>query len=454
MRPPTEEILEAWGGALRSRSLVYRPTDAGEVAEAISDARGRGLTVTARGGGLSYGDAALNQGGAVICMGGLSRVLDFDPERGVIRAEAGATIADVWRAALPSGWWPTVVPGSMFATLGGCVAMDVHGKNHAASGAFGRHVEAVTIVNGEGHEKHVTRREAGEPGDLRLQEVVGAQGLTGTLVDVTLRLQKVHGGYLDVEGEATPTLDATFDALDRGAREAEYTVAWVDCTGARAGRGVVHHGRYPAPDDPGAADGLDVGVQGLPRWIGGMVPRGMAWRLLVPLTNRPGIRLLNAGRYRAAAVRGRPSYRHSHAAFHFLLDYVPAWKRAYGPDGLMQYQLFVPAAGARVAFAEALRLQRELGVPSYLGVMKRHTPEESAAGYSVEGYSLALDFPFGRGERHERLRRLCHSFDAILAEHGGRVYAAKDAVGTGALPARRHDGFSSDLVRRWERGSS
>jgi len=457
MRGPEPRILWGWGMANHARSLVYRPLDAGEVASAILDARERGMSVTARGSGLSYGDAALNQGGAVVDLTAMDRVLDFDPEQGLIRVEAGMTIAQLWQHVLPRGWWPPVVPGSMEVTLGGAVAMNVHGKNHATAGAIGRHVEAVTLVSGDG-EVHDLRRGVvaqAEEGlwSMDLSDVLGAQGLTGTLVDVTLALRRVHSGFLEVEVETTDSLPATFDALDRGAREADYTVAWVDCLGRSAGRGVLHHAWYLPPDHELAGEGMNPETQRLPGRIAGILPRRHAWRALRPLSNDVGIRLLNTGRYYSARLRGTRRYTQTHAAFHFLLDYVPGWKRAYGAGGLLQYQLFVPATGAREAFAQALHEQRRLGVPSYLGVLKRHTHEDGAAPYSVDGYSLALDFPVGRGERYSRLMRLCRALDRLRARYGGRIYAAKDAVSVGHLPERRDPAFSSNLVRRWEGGA-
>ncbi len=456
MRPPETLMLEGWGGANRARSLVYRPVDAAEAAEALAHARGHGLTVAARGAGLSYGDAALNQGGAVLDLSGMGRVLDFDPEAGVVRAEAGVTIEQLWHHVLPHGWWPPVVPGTMLATLGGCVAMNVHGKNHAHAGAIGRHVRSLTLLTGEGELTTLRQGEpAGEEGlwKLGLHDVVGAQGLNGTILDVTLALRRVWGGHLDVEARATRSLPETFDELDRGAREADYTVAWVDCVGLRAGRGVLHHAWYLPPDHPLAGKALEPGEQRLPARVAGVLPRKHAWLALRPFTNRWGVRVLNFGRYHSAALRRRARYRQTHAAFHFLLDYVPGWKRAYGRSGLIQYQLFVPAAAAREAFSAALHEQNRLGVPSLLGVMKRHTSEDSAAGYCLDGYSLALDFPVGRGAHTSRLMRLCRSLDRVMAEHGGRLYAAKDAVGTGRLPERRDAAFSSNLARRWARGA-
>jgi decaprenylphospho-beta-D-ribofuranose 2-oxidase len=457
MRTPGIQVLHGWGMATRARSLVYRPGAAEEVAAGILDARGRGLSVMARGAGLSYGDAALNQGGAVLDLSGMRKILSFDPDAGLLRAEAGATIGDVWRHTLPHGWWPPVVPGTMEATLGGCVAMNVHGKNHATAGAIARHVESVTLVTGSGESRALHRGvvpdEDGSLWGLSLADVVGGQGLTGTVVDVTLRLRKVHSGYLDVEASVTRSLPETFEAIDRGAREADYTVAWLDCGGYRAGRAVVHHAWYLPQGHALTGAGLEPDAQRLPGRVGGVLPAGQAWRALRPLMSRAGIRVLNGVKHASASLRGTRRYTQTHAAFHFLLDYVPSWKRAYGRDGLIQYQMFVPTSGAREAFAEALHEQRRLGVTSYLAVMKRHTTEDAAASYAVDGYSLAMDFPVGRGERFSRLMRLCRSLDVILEGYAGRLYAAKDAVGVGLLPERRDPAFSSNLVRRWERGT-
>ncbi len=450
------EMLTGWGMANRARSTVYRPLNAEEVAASITEAVEKGLSVAARGGGLSYGDAALNQGGAVLDLRGLNRILELDPHRGVVRAEAGVTIEALWASALPHGWWPAVVPGTMKATLGGCVAMNVHGKNHVGAGAVGRWVQGLGLVTGNGEERRLDRGVVAEDSDvwsLGVDDVVGAQGLTGTITDVTLSLRRVHSGFLDVEGRPTSSLEETFEALDRGAREADYVVAWIDCTGSKPGRGVIHSAWYLPPDHQLSGQAMDAEAQRLPSRLAGVLPRRHAWMALRPLTNGPGIRTLNAGKYVTARAGGVRRYRQTHAAFHFLLDYMPGWKRAYGADGLLQYQLFVPGDAARDAFAAVLAQQRSSGVRSFLGVMKRHTPEEGAAGYPLDGYSLALDFAVGRGEHYVRLMRLLRSLDQIGRDHGARVYAAKDAVSVGRLPGRRDRVFSSNLVRRWERGA-
>ena len=444
------EHLEGWGIAPHARSRVYRPRHPGQAAEALADARERGLSVVHRGGGQSYGDAALNEGGATIVTTGLDRILALDEEEGLLRAEAGVTFEAVWQEALPRGWWPPVVPGTMAVTLGGAVAMNVHGKNHFAEGALGDHVEALAVLRADGSVDRLLRKR--EPEALRA--VIGAQGLNGTILEVTLRMRRVHSGYLRVLSRSARDLRRTLACLEEGAGAHDYAVAWIDAfPRRRAGRGIVHFADYLPPDHRLVGRGLTLQAQHLPARIMGVLPRSQAWRVLKPFTNDPGMRAVNAGRFWAGLTRHRRRYAQSHARFHFLLDYMPGWKRVYRPHGFLQNQLFVPRVAALSAFRTALDLQRRTGVRSYLAVIKRHRADDSAAGYLLDGYSLALDLPV-RPKRLAELRRLCRSYDDLLAEVGGHVYAAKDFVGVGRLPPERDPLFSSNLVRRWERGGA
>ena len=56
------------------------------------------------------------------------------------RPEPGLTIEGLWRRTIQDGYWPAVVPGTMHPTLGGCLSMNVHGKNNYRAGPFGDHV--------------------------------------------------------------------------------------------------------------------------------------------------------------------------------------------------------------------------------------------------------------------------------------------------------------------------
>src|SRR5215210_1190290 len=134
--------LTGYGRAARSTSYLYRPSQVEQIAALFQQAAARGLTIVPRGAGRSYGDAALNAGQVVLDLQRMKRVLAWNTDTGVITVEPGVTIEQLWRHILEDGWWPPVVPGTMYPTLGGCLGMNIHGKNNYHTGPLGEHVLA------------------------------------------------------------------------------------------------------------------------------------------------------------------------------------------------------------------------------------------------------------------------------------------------------------------------
>lgn len=418
------ERVDGFGLYSFSVSPVFRPGSVAELTGTLARLRRSDSPVVFRGSGRSYGPVATNPSGAVVELTGLNRILSFDAAEGVVRAEAGATIGDVWRHVLPHGFWPPVVTGTEHVTLGAAVAANVHGKNHWKRGSFAEHVPEVTVLDDQG----VPRRVG--PDDPAMSRLVGGWGEGGPIVEVALKLKPVKTGYLDVEGFALGSLDETLDAMEEGKEDWEYQVAWIDGfpSGRALGRSAVHRANH-ATDAVGGLAGLDLDAQALGTRVAGVVPKSLVSRVLGLFTSDPGMRAVNFGKYLASRVGGTRRYRQTLAAFNFLLDSLPDWRNAYLPGGFIQYQVFVPKENARRVLAEALRLQHEIGAVSYLGVLKRHRADRFPNAYAPDGWSLALDFPVSsRGS--SRLVRLCRRLDELVSRAGGGVYRAKDCVGS------------------------
>jgi FAD/FMN-containing dehydrogenase len=76
------------------------------------------------GCGRSYGDSCLNADGALIDATGLDRFIELGDD-GVLRCEAGVTLAEILDLVVPRGWCLPVVPGTRWVTAGGAIANDV-----------------------------------------------------------------------------------------------------------------------------------------------------------------------------------------------------------------------------------------------------------------------------------------------------------------------------------------
>ncbi len=418
------ERFEAWGMNASCEAPVLRPSSIDDLRAALRALESDGVSAGLRGAGCSYGDASLNTGGVMVAFDKLNRILDLDEATGVLVAEPGVTIEQVWRRALPCGWWPPVVPGTMFPTLGGCLAMNIHGKNNFQAGTIGEHVRSFDLMLADG----TTRRCDREQNSELFFAAIGGFGMLGVFTRVELQLKRVHSGDLHVRPAAARDLGEMIAFFEDQWEGSDYLVGWVDAFGG--GRGLIHQAWYLEDgEDSNPAATLQAAHQDLPDRILGVVPRTWVWWGLWCFFNRPGMRLINGIKYhlgRRHARRGERA-RQSLVGFSFLLDYVPRWKHAYKPGAFIQYQTFVPRARALETFEAQLGLCREHGVTPFLGVLKRHKHDPFLMTHAVDGFSLALDLPMKRGG-DERLRALAAAMDEVVMGAGGRLYLAKDST--------------------------
>ncbi|MDY6824073.1 MAG: FAD-binding oxidoreductase [Thermodesulfobacteriota bacterium] len=390
--------LTGWGRYPETPARIFQCMAGSDVADCLK----QGSQWIAHGLGRSYGDSALGEN--VLLVTPMNRVVHFDDATGVLRCEAGISLGEVISALLPRGWFLPVTPGTRHVTVGGAIASDVHGKNHHLDGSFSRWVHDFTLMLADGS---VVTCSANENPDL-FHATCGGMGLTGIVLSATLRMRRVVSAYMDSGVVFAENLKALLDCFGRHGHW-PYLVAWVDCTGTGTdiGRGLVFMGRHAMTGDLRYAPKQELTVPGrFPGWL--LMPRSAR------LFNR-----LYARYYRMQ----KSEHRVSVESFFFPLDRLGQWHRLYGRSGMLQYQFVLPkaagAAGLRRIFSEI----RRHGATPFLGVLKLLGEEnDNYLSFPRAGYTLALDF-----KAHPAVFALLDTLDDIVADHGGRVYLAKDA---------------------------
>jgi decaprenylphospho-beta-D-ribofuranose 2-oxidase len=422
-------VCHGYGRALASDAVVARPGSIDELRNLFSDALAEGMPITARGAGRSYGDASLNGRGLVVDTRQMNHILSWDSQEGVIDLEPGVTMEGLWRHVLPDGWWPAVVPGTMHPTIGGCMAMNIHGKNHFRAGAFGDHIVDFDLLTPTGELLHCSRQD--NP-DL-FHGAIGGFGMLGLATRIRLKVHKVNSAYLRVKALSLRNLDALFDAFEANLGNSDYLVGWVDCfaKGSKLGRSVIHRANYDNPDASSTAANSYMEGQALPQRFFGLIPRELMWRLFKPWLNNIGMRVVNWTKFYSTRLLHHPDkeFQQSHVAFAFLLDYVPRWRDAYGKGGFIQVQPFLPTAEARLGIRNILATCHQYGIVPYLAVFKKHRTDDFLLSHAIDGYSLAMDFRITPKNR-TRVWELGQAIGDIVVKSGGRFYFAKDAVAT------------------------
>ncbi len=416
-------MVLGWGRVHRFDQTVTRlsPGDGGErILELLTNQE---QTSLAHGMGRSYGDVALNDGQGLIVTPRLNNLISADWETGIVRASAGHTLDDLLQIAVPKGWFPPVMPGTKFVTLGGAVANDVHGKNHHQKGSFGNHVRRFALVRSD---QGVIECSPEENTDL-FNLTIGGLGLTGVLLWVEIQLTPIRSSVLNVENVTCRSLDDFF-RLSQESADWPYTVMWVDCfaRGKKLGRGIFTRARLRTDLDFTVHDNKTV-----------------EWPVTTPgfLMNRWTISAFNRlYRWRPAArFKGVQHY----DPYFFPLDGIRGWNKLYGKNGFYQHQSLIPLeqgeAGVRALLERIGRGQQG----SFLAVLKVHGAERSPGVMSFcspgEGVSLALDF----ANKGKATLSLLADLDKIVRDHGGRLYPAKDG--------HMSSDFFQESYPQWER---
>ena len=395
-----KKLIYGWGRYPMAEARLSEPADVDSLrAELEADSL---AACIARGSGLSYGDSAL--AGEVISSLGLRHVCELNPATGVLRCASGLSLGEVLSEIVPKGWFPPVLPGTAMVSIGGAIAADIHGKNHHRDGSFCNHVVKLTLMLADGEIVHCG---PSQRPDL-FRATCGGMGLTGIILEAELQLIPITSSTMIARSQPAAGLDECFELLEVH-EQARYSVAWLDCLarGPRMGRGIVHLAEHE---------------------VGGELRKRGRLGLRVPFTtpgkllNRHSLSLFNSAYFRWQNFRAGRN-RLDHEAYFFPLDRIRDWNRLYGAAGFLQYQFVLPTEAGRDGIATVLRRVSNAGKGSFLSVLKKMGPANgNLLSFPAAGYTLALDF-----RRETSLFPLLDQLDAIVLDHGGRIYLAKDA---------------------------
>ncbi len=401
------QVLSGWGRYPRVACRLVEPRDAEEATQAILAAD----SLIARGNGRAYGDAALNPQGT-LSMLRQGRLLAFDPSTGLLTCEAGVLLADIVALFVPRGWFPPVTPGTKFVTIGGMIAADVHGKNHHAAGSFGNHVASLDLALGDGR---VLRCSPSENAEL-FAATCGGMGLTGVILRASFRLVPIETSRIRQETLPARNLDEVMELFE-ASQAWTYSVAWIDCLakGRSVGRSLLYRGEHARPDE------LPVESRGTPLASPGKATKRLPVDFPAVALNRWSVRAFNELYFHA----GRPGIKIiDYDSFFYPLDAILEWNRIYGSSGFTQYQCVLPKAASPQGMRLLLERIAKAAAGSFLAVLKLLGRQDGMLSFPMEGYTLALDF-----RATAATFSLLLELDAIVRDHGGRLYLAKDARG-------------------------
>jgi decaprenylphospho-beta-D-ribofuranose 2-oxidase len=416
-----EVDLTSFDRQFRARCRVQKP-DRYRLLDALPADAPR----VARGGGVSYVGASFGAGAISQDLRAFDRLLGFDADSGRLAVEAGASVGDVQRFALAHGWYLAVAPGHPRASIGGCIAADVHGKNPARDGTFRAQVEAIEL---NAPIRGTVVASASRHAELFAATCAGF-GLTGTITRATLCLARPPSALALRRVPVRDFADAA--RVLREAANAPVLYGWHDGRPAHFGRGVIRIGlASDAPEAKRAA--IPAAARDLPATI---PPLPFA------LWNRAGIAAANHWLHLRWCRPGQAPLALADALF--PLNDARSYFAGYGRAGLAEAQWLVPHARF-AAFADALaELVASTGPRIALIASKLFAGAADGFGFDGDGIALAIQVP---APATNSQRAFLEALAELALAHAGRPNLIKESTLDGVIARRAIAGFDAAKAR-------
>jgi glycolate oxidase len=178
-------------GLHHNPDVVIYPTSSEQVQTAMQIAREHQLPITPRGSGtgLSGGSIPIN-GGMVICLNKMNRILEIDEENLTATCEAGVVTLDLFNAVAAKGLFYPPDPGSQkISTLGGNVMEDAGGLRGLKYGVTRDYVMALKCVLPDGSLLSTGGKSVKDVAGYAFKDLlIGSEGTLGIITEITVKL--------------------------------------------------------------------------------------------------------------------------------------------------------------------------------------------------------------------------------------------------------------------------
>lgn len=386
------KTLTNFSRAVESSSRCFRPEKEEQIKTLFNELQEEKLL--ASGNGLSYSDCCLFTNGNIIDTRRLNHFISFDRQSGIAVCQGAVTFADLF--LIDDDHIPPIIPGTLYATLAGGIANDVHGKNNHQLGSLGHH-----IVWFELQMKDKTLRCSPTENAELFFATIGGVGLTGVITRIAIQLRRASR-WIEKKCQKFSELGPLLNYMKKVGVVQDYQAAWLDLYSTNSVLFIGDHivNKYHHTNIPN-------------RFTFPQVPFKLLGSFIIKQFNHFYFQKTKA------TTSIVPLWQ-----FNNPLDKVQHWNRVYGKKGLLQFQ----------AVFDEDKAEEHLNTIFNMITMNQSTPTLAVLKYFSQngigdlsfvqpGFTIAIDFI-----NNQSSRRTIMALNQYINESGGKVYLAKDLL--------------------------
>ena len=170
----------------------------------------------------SYTPASFKKNALSIQLTKFNRIIEFDKNQKLITVEAGIMLSDLFNFTLARGFWVPQIPGYPTITIGGAIASNSHGKSCGFHGTIKKQIKRIKIF----HKLHGWLNLSNEENRDIFDLTIGGLGLTGSIVEVQLRLEELSGNNFVTKIIKTDSSSDAVKKINVDVKKETYCYSW------------------------------------------------------------------------------------------------------------------------------------------------------------------------------------------------------------------------------------
>jgi decaprenylphospho-beta-D-ribofuranose 2-oxidase len=204
------------------------------------------INYSIKGSGTSIVGSFFSKGSTVIETHSIDEVISLDIDNKEIVVRPTATLSSLYELLIPQNLFFGSVPSYPGASVGGCIAANVHGQNHVKEGCFANNVKSLVVYHPD---KGFIECSTNKNKDL-FDLTIGGYGATGIIHEARLKLINIKTNILNVETITFSTLFEAFELMEKESYYYDYLHSWCDMSFANRKKqpGLLSLGSYDHGD--------------------------------------------------------------------------------------------------------------------------------------------------------------------------------------------------------------
>ena len=410
--------IYGWSQSTSDYSNIFYVENKKDIFKVIELAKSENKKISNIGSGKSYGDNFLNNE-ISISYKEFKKILNYDKENKTISVEPGFTIDDLLRTTVADGLIFPVLPGVRYASVGGCLSNNTHGKNISKNNYFGNYVKSLKVILSDGRELSCDRN---NNSDLFFS-IISGLGLIGFVFEVTLNLDKIETYFLDQYQIKNKGIDNLIRDFETIAYESDFSLALID-NGSILNKNQGYkltHTNYSEK-----VSKLTLEQHEVTKFMFGIIPKA-----IVPLILKfPFMKYLMyqfTGLWSSGIVGYFNKTTVSISDYNFQFDQVMPKYNYFFKNGLIEYHCMVP----KIAFSEfynktILKMRKEKLKTIFTSLKYyKKSSENFLLSFEPEEDSIGLSIHF-ENKNKDKLDSFINQLNEYVLEYNGKVYFAKN----------------------------